>query len=253
MDAHQTSIYDAILICATIIGVIIIYFIVSIIHQHRNNRALYKRSLEAEIKTLENERARIASDLHDDLGPLLSSIKYSVGSLDIFSDTDLKTVDRVYEHIDSLMKRMREISGDMMPNTLLRKGLLAAVAEFIDNIPRPDSMEIKFVRGELPGLPPSHSIHLFRIIQEIMHNTIKHAKASLLKIEIKQSGTILVLLTNDNGSGFDYTLQARESTGLGLRNLFSRTEMLGGNMFVESARGKGTSYIIEIPIRSDYE
>jgi two-component system, NarL family, sensor kinase len=251
MDAHQTSIYDAILICATIIGAIIIYFIVSIIHQHRNNRALYKRSLEAEIKTLEKERTRVASDLHDDLGPLLSSIKYSVGSLDIFSDTDLKTVDRVYEHIDSLMKRMREISGDMMPNTLLRKGLVAAIAEFIDNIPGPDFPEIQFVHSELPELLQPYSIHLFRIVQEIIHNTIKHAKASRLKIEIKQSAAFLVLLTNDDGTGFDYNLQTRESSGLGLRNLFSRTEMLGGNMSVESARGKGTSYIIEIPLRSE--
>lgn len=248
MDAHQTSIYYAILISGAIIGIIIIYFIVSIVHQHRNNRALYKRSLEAEIKTLEKERTRIAADLHDDLGPLLSSIKFSVGSLDVFSDTDIKTVDRVYEHIDSLMKRMREISTDMMPNTLLRKGLIAAIAEFIRNIPRPASLDIRFVHADIPELQQALSVHVFRMVQEIIHNTIRHAKASILKIEIKQSPTQLVLLTNDDGTGFDYNLQQRESNGLGLRNLFSRAEMLGGNMYVESARGKGTSYIIEIPV-----
>ena len=253
MDAHQTSIYNAILITSSIIGIIIVYFIVSMISQHRRNRALYKRSLEAEIKTLEKERSRIATDLHDDLGPLLSSIKFSVGSLDIYSDTDTRTVDRVYEHIDSLMQRMREISADMLPNTLLRKGLIAAIAEFIDNIPRPACLDIKFVHAEEPELPPSQSVHLYRIVQEIIHNTIKHAQASVLKIEIKKSAAIMVLLTNDNGNGFDYNLQSRENNGLGLRNLFSRTEMLGGHLFVESSNGKGTSYIIEIPFRSNHD
>jgi two-component system, NarL family, sensor kinase len=248
MDAHQTTIYAAILISSSIIGIIIVYFIISLIHQQRRNRALHKRSIEAEINTLEKERTRIAADLHDDLGPLLSAIKFSVGSLDIYSDTDTKTVDRVYDHIDSLMQRMREISTDMMPNTLLRKGLVAAILEFIDNIPKPASLEILFVYSEIPELPQDKSIHLYRIAQEIIHNTIKHAGASSLKIEIKITGTLLVLLSADNGTGFDYNLQSRENDGLGLRNLFSRTEMLAGKLFVESTPGKGTSYIFEIPL-----
>ncbi len=248
MDARQTAIFSAVLISGSIIGVIIIYFIVSIIYQQRRSQALYKRSIEAEITTLEKERGRIAADLHDDLGPLVSSIKFSVGSLDVFSETDTKTVDRVYEHIDSLMQRMREISNDMLPQTLLRKGLVAAIEEFIDNIQKPSSLEIHFTYSQLPGLPEAGAIHIYRIVQEIVHNTIKHSQASSLKIELKQESSGIVLLSADNGKGFDYNLQARENSGLGLRNLFSRTEMLGANMYVDSAPGKGTSYSIEIPL-----
>jgi two-component system, NarL family, sensor kinase len=247
MDAHQTTIYAAILISGSIIGIIIVYFIISIIHQQRRNRILYKRSIEAEITTLEKERTRIAADLHDDLGPLLSSIKFKVGSLDVYSDTDTATVERVYELIDSLMQRMRDISTDMMPNTLLRKGVIAAISEFISNIPKPTSLTIQFLYADIPQLPLSRQVHLYRIVQEIIHNTIKHARASSLKIELKNTDLLLVLLSADNGTGFDYNLQSRENDGLGLRNLYSRTEILGGTLFVESARGKGTSYIIEIP------
>ena len=250
MDAHQTSIYNAILLCASILGVIMLYFIISIIYQQRQNRLMYKRSLEAEIKLLEKERSRIAADLHDDLGPLLSSIKFSVGSLDIYSDTDTKTVDRVYDHIDSLMHRMREISADMLPHTLGRKGLVAAIAEFISNLPQSSATKIFFEHSPLPEFPMVQSIHVYRIIQEIVHNTIKHARATVLQLELKISGAQLVLLTKDNGCGFDYKLQASESQGLGLRNLHSRAEMLGGKLVVESATGKGTIYIIEIPLSS---
>jgi len=253
MDAHQTSIYNAILICGSIIGAIIIYFIVSIIYQHRRNRELYKRSLEAEIKLLEKERSRIAADLHDDLGPLLSSIKLKVGSFDLYSDTDKKTADRVYEHIDSLMQRMRDISADMLPSTLERKGLVAAVNEFMDSLPVTSKTAISFEHSGLAEIPISKSIHLYRIIQEIIHNTIKHAGASVLKIEIRQTGALLVLLTYDDGNGFDYSLQSRKNEGLGLRNLFSRTEMLGGNLSVESSPGKGTGFIIEIPLNYNHD
>jgi len=102
-------------------------------------------------------------------------------------------------------------------------------------------------------LPISKSIHLYRIIQEIIHNTIKHAGASELKIEIRQTGSLLVLLTYDDGNGFDYSLQSRKNEGLGLRNLFSRTEMLGGSLAVESSPGKGTGFIIEIPLNYNHD
>ena len=248
MDAHQTSIYNAILLSSAILGIIMLYFIASIIYQQRRNRIMYKRSLEAEIKLLEKERSRIAADLHDDLGPALSSIKFSVGSLDIFSETDTRTVDRVYDHIDSLMSRMREISADMLPHTLGRKGLVTAIEEFISNLSPSIAVKILFEHSYLPELPIAQSVHLYRIVQEIVHNTLKHAHATILLLELKLDGEQLVLLSKDNGCGFDYKLLSAESPGLGLRNLNSRAELLGGKLSVESAPDKGTIYIIEIPL-----
>ena len=247
MDAHQTSIYHAILLCSGIIGIIMLYFIASIIYQQRRHRLTHSRSLEAEIKLLEKERSRIAADLHDDLGPVLSSIKFSVGSLDVFSETDTRTINRLYSHIDSLMYRMREISADMVPPTLSRKGLVPAIEEFISNLPQTVTMSTLFEHVNVPGLPVNRSIHLYRIVQEIVHNTIKHANATVLLLELRISGNQLVLLSKDNGAGFDYSLQSSKNHGLGLRNLNSRAELLRGKLSVESSPGKGTTYIIEIP------
>src|SRR4029079_7577382 len=107
MDAKETSLYTAILIICSVVGVIITYFIASIIRQQRRTVRLYKQSLLTEIATLEKERSRMASDLHDEVGPLLSAIKLRIGSLDIHNKTDQEEVDKTNQQIDNLLKRMR--------------------------------------------------------------------------------------------------------------------------------------------------
>jgi signal transduction histidine kinase len=95
------------------------------------------------------------------------------------------------------------------------------------------------------------AINLYRIAQEIIHNTIKHAQASELLIELRQDKNKIILATRDNGKGFDYDEKTNEAKGMGLQNLLRRTEIIGGKMFFESQKGKGTTYIFEIPIASD--
>src|SRR5678816_4436053 len=111
MDANEARFYTAILIVCGVVGVIIVYFIVSIIRQQRRTVRLYKQSLLTEITTLEKERSRMASDLHDEIGPILSAIKLRVGSLDVPAE-DEEDVEKTNKQIDNLIKRMREISFD---------------------------------------------------------------------------------------------------------------------------------------------
>jgi len=184
MDAHQTSVYAVVIISSVILGTIILYFIVSIIHHQRRTHALYKRSIEAEITTLEKERSRMAADLHDELGPVLSAIKYKVGSLDTISADDEETVEDVNKYIDTLVRRMREISNDLMPNILIHKGVVFALHDFIDNLSKPGSLQIHFAHQDIPELTEFQSIHIYRIVLEIIHNTVKHARATELKIEL---------------------------------------------------------------------
>ena len=249
MDAHEATIYSAILITGVIIGIIIIYFITSIILQQRRNIALYKSKIVAEIATLEKERTRIASDLHDELGPILSSIKFKINSIDITNEEDRFQLEKASSHIDDIISRMREISNDLMPTTLLRKGPVCALEEFINQLIKSDRLKIEFAYSLIPEIPHEKAIHLFRITQEIIHNTVKHARANKLKIELKYENNNLVMLTEDNGAGFDYSTASKENYGLGLRNLLSRTELLDGNMFVDSRQGRGTKFTIEIPLQ----
>jgi two-component system, NarL family, sensor kinase len=250
MDEKEARFYTAILIVCAVVGVIIAYFILSIIRQQRRTVRLYKQSLLTEITTLEKERSRMASDLHDEVGPLLSAIKLRIGSLDIHGEEDEEEVRKTETQIDTLIKRMREISFDLMPTSLTRKGLAAALNEFIEYCSKSNVLKISFKYVDIQ-LTQLQSINLYRIVQEIIHNTIKHAEALELLIELKKEKNKIVLATKDNGKGFDYEEKSGEAKGLGLQNLLRRTEIIGGKMFFESKKGKGTTYIFEIPTTAD--
>lgn len=250
MDAKETSFYIAILIVCAVIGVFIAYFIVSIIRQQRRVVQLYRKNLLTEITTLEKERNRMASDLHDEIGPILSAVKLRINSLDIHDEEDQEEVEKTNLQLDNLIKRMREISFDLMPASLTRKGFAAALNEFIDYVGKSSSLKINFQYTEA-NLTQSQAINLYRIIQEVIHNTIKHAEASELNVELRREREVIILSTMDNGKGFDYNERSREASGLGLQNLLRRTEILGGKMYFESKKGKGTTYIFEIPFAYD--
>jgi len=250
MDAKEARFFTTVLIVCGVIGLIIVYFIISIIRQQRKNLQLYKESLLKEITTLEKERTRMAADLHDEVGPVLSAVKLRLNSLDIHNVTDEMEVQKTNEQIDQLMKRMREISFDLMPHSLLRKGLAVAIGEFIEYCSKSSALSIRFQYESVP-LSEHQSINLYRILQEIIHNTMKHAAATELLIELRREKNCIVLASKDNGVGFNYDVRAKEADGLGLRNLLSRTEIIGGKMFFDSKKGKGTTYIFEIPIANN--
>lgn len=248
MDAKETSFYTAVLIASIIIGVIICYFIISIIRQQRKNLELYRQSVLAEITAMEKERARIAADLHDELGPMLSAIKLKIGSFELPDVDDQKEAEKTNEHIDSLMKRMREISYDLIPNTLIRKGLVVALKEFVEYTNESGQLKINFNAEESVSTEQQKAIHIYRIVQEVINNTLRHSGAKLLNINLKQENGTLFLSTIDDGVGFDHQAASKGEGGIGLRNILNRTEIIGGQMFIESEKHKGTKYTFEIPV-----
>jgi signal transduction histidine kinase len=249
MDAKATSLYTAILITSVILGIIIIYFVVSIIRQQRRNLQLHRKNILSEITAMEKERSRIAADLHDELGPLLSAVKMKINSFELNDAEDKVQIDKTNEHIDNMLQRMREISFDLMPSTLLRKGLIIAIKEFVDYVNKDGKLHIELTTQEHYALQEQSSVHLYRIIQEVIHNTLKHSKASELSISISSSRNNLIIKTKDNGIGFDKE-ELKHNSGFGLRNLVSRTDIMGGVLYLETHKNQGTAYTFEIPIAS---
>ena len=248
MVTQETSLYTSILIVCVVVGTMIIFFIASIIRQQRKNVELYRQSVLAEITAMEKERARIAADLHDELGPMLSAIKLRIGSFELVDEDDKKEAEKTNEHIDTLMKRMREISYDLIPNTLMRKGLIVALKQFTDFVNEGDGLKINFAATEEIAPDQQKSIHIYRIVQEVINNTIKHSGAKVLHVDLKQDNGVLLLSTADDGKGYDHQAAAKGEGGIGLRNILNRTEIIGGQMFVESEINKGTKYSFEIPV-----
>jgi len=248
MDTPEEKLYDALLIVVGVVGTILIYFIITIIRYQRRSLRLHKEKIQAEIDTLEKERTRIASDLHDELGPLLSAVKLQINSLDAANATDEETIQKSSTHIDSIISKLREISNNLMPNTLVRKGLQKAIVEFVDQAGQASGLQVKFICEQALSLNQQKEINIYRIIQEIVHNTIKHANATCLIIKMVIEENRLLLMTADNGKGFDYFLKIKDNPGLGLRNLQSRAEVMGAELSCLSEPGKGTMYTFEIPL-----
>lgn len=248
MDTKETKIYIAVLIAASVLGVILVYFIITIIRQQRKNLALHKEKIQAEINTLEKERKRIASDLHDELGPLLSAVRLQINSLNTEDKEDEEIIDKSNMHIDTILHRLREISNDLMPLVLVRKGLVTAIREYVEKLNNIHSLQVAFSSEAIMIPSKETEIHLYRIVQEIIHNTVKHARARTLRLNFEMQESKLVLRAEDDGAGFDYQAALRNGTGLGLFNLASRVEILQGDIYIDSKPGKHTQYTIEVPL-----
>jgi signal transduction histidine kinase len=236
------------LLLSLIIAVIIIYFFASIIRYHRRYMKLQREKIFAEITIRENERKRIANDLHDSLGPLLSAVKLNITSVDIEHPTDKEILDKTAGYLDEIIGSMRRISHDLLPNTLERKGLLEAIREFIGQVNGKQVLNIQLYVVKEIQVPREKEIHIFRMIQEIVQNTLKHAQAGNLQIGFSEEGGHLLCLTKDDGKGFDKEKVLASSQGLGLRSLESRCEILNGILSLDSMPGGGTNYFIKIPV-----
>lgn len=223
------------------------YIIYAVIRQQRLVSKWQQARIAAEIQTLENERKRIAGDLHDELGPMLSAVKMQINHLEPTDETETAVLEKSSTQIDGIIQRFREISYDLLPNTLVRKGFIKATHEFIGKMKHLHSLTIEFNSCDF-SLPPASEVNLYRVVQEIIQNTIKHARAAILKIDIVKNENKIVLQTKDDGIGFLYTEKSLGAKGIGLLSLQSRAQLLGGQLIVDTQPGRGTIFQIEIPI-----
>jgi signal transduction histidine kinase len=199
-----------------------------------------------EITTLENERKRIVSDLHDELGPLLSVVKFQVSSLETEDPEDIKLIEKANDNLDNILERIRGICNHLMPQVLIRKGLIRAIEEFVSEVDGRSSIKISFTTGDV-SVPPEAEVHIYRMIQEIVNNAVKHSEASTMSIDISSDQNHLIIKVQDNGKGFSTDKVLKEGSGLGLKNILSRTDILKGDLYIVSGPEKGTTYTIEIP------
>ncbi len=204
-----------------------------------------KSILEAE----ERERRRIAGDLHDGVGQLLSVSLLTYNNLysnlkNNLEGEDALNAERIAGLINESYDEVRSISHQMMPNALLKAGLTTAVREFISKI---DANKLKInlgISGITERLDAQIETVLYRVIQESVNNVIKHAKASLLSIQLVRDTEGINLTIEDNGVGFD---KNTTKNGIGLENIKSRIALINGEIEYDTAVGKGTLVNIFIP------
>ena len=207
-----------------------------------------KAILEAE----EKERRRIAQDLHDGVGQLLSAAKLNLSNLEskITTQTEEQklAIQNALSLVDYSVKEVRAVSHNMMPNTLIKLGLASAVREFITKLGKAPTLKVDLeIVGLDTRLDNQVETVLYRVIQEIVNNIIKHAKASQISMQLIRHETELNIMIEDNGVGFD-TNQLDDFEGIGLKGIKTRIEFLNGSVHFDSSIGRGTTVIIDIPL-----
>ena len=227
----------------------IIYYIA---HMEQKRILTEKRTLNTIISTEEKERRRFSKDLHDGLGPLLSSVKMSVSALSKMNidNSQKEIIENADYVIEEAIKSLKEISNNLSPHILNNFGVARAVNNFINKLTLPPYLKIRF-DSNIRGTRYSNNIEaiLYRVICELVNNAIKHADPSQIDISLNQTGSEISLVVEDNGKGFDTAiLEEGNKQGMGLSNISSRISSLKGTMNIESISGKGTKVSININI-----
>ncbi|MCR9171453.1 MAG: sensor histidine kinase [bacterium] len=206
-----------------------------------------KQLLQATLTVQERERKRIASDLHDDIGSLLSALKLNVQFLEDSEQNERQKefLTKTRIKLESGIEQVRRISHDMYPPELQKLGLWASIKELFANIE-----ESKKVHTSIHGIPTDfrfdivQELAVYRVLQELVTNSLRHSKADTLKLTIQNSKESVIIQYSDNGTGMN---ESQLKTGLGIMNMRSRIEAIYGTIAFESSKGIGTQTTIILP------
>lgn len=242
----EWSVIRGFLFILSLIAIIVAFFIVSMIGYHRRFLQLQEQRIRNEIDILEEERSRMASDIHDSIGPLLSATKLHINNLEVSGESDRQGINRINKQLDQVLRDIRHISHDLKPVALQQRGLADALRDYIHRI-NSDHPAFIELRIDEDIKSASHSdIHIFRILQEIIQNTQKHAQAKTLHITILREKSKLIILTRDDGCGIP-EYKANNPEGLGISSIKSRVNILKGELEMINRPGEGLQYQISIP------
>lgn len=207
---------------------------------------------EAVLKGEEQERTRLAKDLHDGLGGMLSGIKHSMHTMKgnvIMTPENQQAFERSIDMLDSSIKEMRRVAHNLMPESLVKFGLDTAVKDFCNDMNESGALAVSYQSMGLEQLQldETANITIYRIVQELINNVMKHAAAQSVIVQLNHTDRLLSITVEDDGKGFDTNL-LKGAKGIGWSNIQNRVEFMKGRWDVESQPGKGASVHIEFDV-----
>ncbi len=223
-----------------------------------NKKEVQNKILSAVIETEEKERNRFAKDLHDGLGPLLSTIKLYVHELN--SDDNTKNekeeyINYIIELLDEAVTNTREISNNLTPQIISTYGLVKSIDSFKNKINATHKLDVSFTHKNIPdNIEKTIKLTLFRIITELINNSIKHASANNIFIDLFSENNILHLNYKDDGIGFNLSKALKNgSSGIGLINIINRIKSMSGNFYFNEQVKVGVDMQFSIEIITEDE
>lgn len=225
--------------------------VLSIARTITERKELERKVLSAVITTEERERERFAKDMHDGLGPLLSTIKLYVNELNgeetssVEKDNYIKEINKM---IDEAVTSTREISNNLMPRVIKEYGLIKAIDSFCQKVNYMHKVDIKLENNGIDEtLNRDLQLILFRVTSELINNSLKHANAKNISIKLMKNEDKISLAFEDDGIGFDMSkVMNNKQTGIGLKSIISRVKSVNGQYIFKSMEGHGFKIYIDI-------
>jgi signal transduction histidine kinase len=203
------------------------------------------------LKGQEEERSRIAKDLHDGLGGLLSGTKLSfmnVRETLSLSSEHVKHFDRSLSMLDNTIGDLRKVAQNLMPEALVKFGLQEALRDFCDTVQSSSGIQLLYQHfGERRKLDNTAKVFVYRIVQELINNVVKHAEATQVIVQLTTRMNKIEITVEDNGQGFDTSI-LDHTGGAGMANIKYRVQYLHGTTDIVSSPGNGTSVNIEVKV-----
>ncbi len=230
-------------------ALLIILGIWTILRLNKSNKLLKAKNreiLEAQIKGQTLERRRVASELHDNLNTKVAAIRWQLQALDGIAEPNVrKIIDNTLTLINDVYGDIRLIAHNLMPEEIEATGLVPALSNLVNQLNISNRVEFNLITGSDELQFPPHLVYPFYNISfELINNVLKHADAQHAWVSLSSYNDSITITVSDDGKGFD---QNGRSGGVGLKNIRSRVENLGGDLTIESNPGKGTKTIVKIP------
>ena len=205
--------------------------------------------LQTQIEIQEQTLKTISQEIHDNVGQVLSLAKLNLNTVGIISDDQVQSkIDSTKELVSKAINDLRDLSRSLHGEKIGEIGLQEAIANELKILQNTGQFETEIdVTGQVFKLDPQKEMVLFRIVQEALHNAVKHANATNLKVRLKYSADVFKLVIHDNGVGFKPAALQSTQTGIGLKSMQNRAALIGGEFSINSSEKNGTSICIEIP------
>lgn len=218
----------------------------------RRQKVIQKVRNTATIIGQEKERKRVAAEIHDGIGQMLTSLRVQVEFLEEKTPNNKKEITLLYQLIHATVNETRRICFELQPNVLEDFGLKAAILDLVKNIKKSTGYNVVYEdHYDIQEKNPERDIAIYRILQETINNAVKHSKASLINVFVESDAEFITLIIKDDGVGFNYDskniFETKNNTH-GLRNIKERAELLNANLVVNSSAKQGTEVKLEIPI-----
>lgn len=206
--------------------------------------------LKTQIEVQEQTMQTIASNLHDNIGQLLSLTNITLGSINISDAEKAETkINTSVELVNKSIKELRQLAKLLQGEQILQKGIGYAIAQEVSWLDKTEAYELNFENSLTEDInsSPQTDLVLLRLFQEISNNIIKHARATKITIQLYCKENNLFLCIKENGIGFDYQTAKTNGTGLGLNSIEKKVKLINGSFNIASTPGKGTEIVVQIP------